>query len=62
MAGAAKPPEPVAKGLPGPGLLAHMVLAKYGDHSPLYRHDDFHARHGRLAVVNQSEPLQHQMR
>jgi hypothetical protein len=29
---AAKPPQPIDKGLPGPGLLAHAVLAKYGDH------------------------------
>jgi len=43
---AAPPPKPVAKGLPGPGLLAHTVLAKYGDHAPLYRQEDIHARHG----------------
>lgn len=44
----AKAPQPVEKGLPGPGLLAHTVLAKYGDHSPLYRQEDVHARHGVL--------------
>jgi transposase len=43
---AAKPPQPVEKGLPGPGLLAHTVLSKYGDHAPLYRQEDVHARHG----------------
>jgi transposase len=43
---AAKPPQPVEKGLPGPGLLAHTVLSKYGDHAPLYRQEDIHARHG----------------
>jgi transposase len=43
---AAKPPQPVEKGLPGPGLLAHTVLAKYGDHAPLYRQEDVHSRHG----------------
>jgi transposase len=43
---AAPPPKPVAKGLPGPGLLAHTVLAKYGDHAPLYRQEDIHARQG----------------
>jgi transposase len=46
VAVAAKPPQPVEKGLPGPGLLAHTVLAKYGDHAPLYRQEDVHARHG----------------
>ena len=43
---AAKPPQPVEKGLPGPGLLAQTVLAKYGDHAPLYRQEDIAARHG----------------
>lgn len=43
---AAKPPQPVEKGLPGPGLLAHTVLAKYGDHLPLYRQEDQAARYG----------------
>jgi len=45
---APKPPQPIEKGLPGPGLLAHTVLAKYGDHSPLYREEDKHSRHGIL--------------
>ena len=43
---AAKPPQPIEKGLPGPGLLAHTVLSKYGDHLPLYRQEDILARHG----------------
>jgi transposase len=43
---AAKPPQPIDKGLPGPGLLAHTVLSKYGDHLPLYRQEDILARHG----------------
>ena len=43
---APKPPQPVEKGLPGPGLLAQTVLAKYGDHAPLYRLEDIAARHG----------------
>lgn len=45
---APKPPQPIDKGLPGPGLLAQTVLAKYGDHSPLYREEDKHARQGIL--------------
>jgi transposase len=43
---AAKPQQPIDKGLPGPGLMAHTVLAKYGDHMPLYRQEDEAARHG----------------
>jgi transposase len=43
---AAKPPQPIEKGLPGPGLLAQVVLSKYGDHLPLYRQEDIFARHG----------------
>lgn len=43
---AAKPPQPIEKGLPGPGLLAHTVLSKYGDHMPLYRQEDSSTRHG----------------
>ena len=45
---AAKPPQPIDKGLPGPGLLAHIVLSKYGDHLPLYRQEDILLRHGVL--------------
>jgi len=43
---AAKEPQPIEKGLAGPGLLAHTVLSKYGDHLPLYRQEDILARHG----------------
>jgi transposase len=43
---AAKPPQPIPKGLPGPGLLAHTVLSKYGDYLPLYRQEDILSRHG----------------
>ncbi|QDV32366.1 IS66 family transposase [Tautonia plasticadhaerens] len=43
---AAKPPQPIDKGLPGPGLLAHVITSKYGDHLPLYRQEDILARHG----------------
>lgn len=46
VAVAPKPPQPVEKGLPGPGLLAQTVLAKYGDHAPLYRQEDIAARQG----------------
>lgn len=43
---AAKSPQPIPKGLPGPGLLAHTVLSKYGDYLPLYRQEDILSRHG----------------
>jgi transposase len=41
-----KPPQPIEKGLPGPGLCAHTVLSKFGDHQPLYRQEDIHSRLG----------------
>ncbi len=37
MALAPKPPQPIDKGLPGPGLLAQVVTSKYADHLPLHR-------------------------
>lgn len=37
IAAAAKPPQPIAKGLPGPSLLAYVAVSKLGDHLPLYR-------------------------
>ncbi|HYW81358.1 MAG TPA: IS66 family transposase [Thermoguttaceae bacterium] len=43
---ASKPPQPIEKGLPGPGLCAHTVLSKFGDHQPLYRQEDVHSRLG----------------
>ncbi len=41
---APKPAQPINKGLPGPGLLAHTVLSKYGDYLPLYRQEDILSR------------------
>ncbi len=41
------PPErPIARGIAGPGLIAQIVVSKFGDHLPLYRQEDFFARHG----------------
>jgi transposase len=37
---------PIAKGLPGPGLLAHLVTCKYADHLPLHRLEGIVARSG----------------
>jgi transposase len=41
---AAKPPAAIQKGLPGPGLLAHVAVSKYGDHLPLHRQESIFAR------------------
>ena len=41
---AAKPAAPIEKGLPGPGLLAHIIVSKLGDHLPLYRLEDIFSR------------------
>jgi len=43
---AAKPAQPIAKGLPGPGLLAHVIVSKFIDHLPLHRQVPILARHG----------------
>jgi len=43
---AAAPSRPIAKGLAGPGLLAHVLVAKYCDHLPLYRQSGIYAREG----------------
>ena len=48
VATAPKPPQPIDKGLPGPGLLAHLTLSKYGDYLPLYRLEDILSRSGIL--------------
>lgn len=43
---ATKPAAPIDKGLPGPGLLAHVAVSKYGDHLPLYRQEGIFQRQG----------------
>jgi transposase len=45
---AAKPPQPIERGLPGPGLLAQIIVDKYQDHLPLHRSE---ARFQRLGVT-----------
>jgi transposase len=40
------PLQPIAKGLPGPGLLAHVLTSKYADHLPLHRQEGMLQRHG----------------
>ena len=39
-------PEPIEKGLPGPGLMAHVITNKYADHLPLYRQEGILLRQG----------------
>jgi transposase len=43
---APRPPSPIARGLPGPGLLAHVIVSKFCDHLPLYRCERMLARFG----------------
>ena len=40
------PSRPIDRGLAGPGLLAHVLVAKYCDHQPLYRQAEIYAREG----------------
>jgi transposase len=40
------PSRPIARGLAGPGLLAHVLVSKYCDHLPLYRQSQIYAREG----------------
>jgi transposase len=47
--GVASPPPPVrpiTRGIAGPGLIAQIIVGKFGDHLPLYRQEDFFTRHG----------------
>jgi transposase len=39
-------PEPIEKGLLGPGLLAQVIISKYADHLPLYRQEGIFRRFG----------------
>lgn len=40
------PPEPVSRSAAAPGLLAHVVTAKFADHLPLHRLESILGRHG----------------
>ncbi len=40
------PGRPIARGLAGPGLLAHVLVSKYCDHLPLHRQSQIYAREG----------------
>ena len=41
-----KPPQPIDKGMAGPGLLAYVVTSKFSDYLPLYRLEAIFARNG----------------
>jgi transposase len=43
---ASAPTRPIDRGLAGPGLLAHVLTAKFADHLPLYRQSVIYAREG----------------
>lgn len=43
---AARPLSPIEKGLAAPGLLAYVIVSKYGDHLPLHRLERILQRHG----------------
>ena len=40
------PQRPIVRGIAGPGLIAQIVVSKFGDHLPLYRLEDIFVRHG----------------
>ena len=48
VVGATRPASPIARGLPGPGLLANLIVSKYADHLPLYRLERIYQRQGVL--------------
>jgi transposase len=40
------PWRPIERGRPGAGLIAHVLVSKYGDHAPLYRQSQIYMREG----------------
>ena len=57
---APKPAMPIAKGLPGPGLLAHLIVSKCVDHLPLHRLERVYERQGlflEAVWIVKSEPV-----
>jgi transposase len=40
------PDKPIERGLAGPGLLAHTIVLRWGDHNPANRQEAIHAREG----------------
>jgi transposase len=53
---AAAPSRPVDRALAGAGLMAHVLVSKYADHTPLYRQSQIYAREGvEMAVSTLSD-------
>jgi len=52
---------PIGRGRPSPGFFADVLVAKYGDHLPLYRQIEIYAREGveldRLTLADWMERL-----
>ncbi|WP_028534590.1 IS66 family transposase [Paludibacterium yongneupense] len=46
MGQAPAPSRPIARSFAGPGLLAHVLMSKFGDHLPLYRQSQIYQREG----------------
>jgi transposase len=46
MVQAPMPDLPIPRGMAGPGFLAHIAIAKFCDHLPLYRQAEIYARSG----------------
>ena len=46
IASAPMPAQMIDKGIPAPGLLAQVAVAKHDDHLPLYRQEEIYARSG----------------
>jgi transposase len=53
---ATKPAPPIEKGLPGPGLLAHVIVSKMQDHLPLYRLEQIFATTRRARATRTCTP------
>jgi transposase len=46
MTAASMPAQIIDKGIPAPGLLAQVIIAKHDDHLPLYRQEEIYRRSG----------------
>lgn len=40
------PPKPIERSYASPALLAHIIMAKFAEHLPLYRQSEIHGRQG----------------
>jgi transposase len=50
--------RPIERGIAGPGLLAHMLVAEFADHLPLYRQSVIYAREGIEVEIRGKPPDQ----